>query len=226
MQRKFKNILFSSLVVVAMLSFTACSKDDNKSTQSTTETAMTEENNVEEMETEADSNKNSYEDMVGKTVSDAMAAGYTYQGYMGLNGEYDFYFSSEEIAPEIKEAVEELEGANMQTLIDKDISLGYVGMNGEYTFTGSWDSVEISFKIEGSSDVMEKYKDESFLDIEDIEEFKEMSVSDVKISSIKYTAKLDESVNQIVESEDFGFDTAENMLKDCVITEFGYTFNN
>ena len=76
---------------------------------------------------------------------------------------------------------------------------------------------------ENSYSVEIKYE---YLDIEDIEEFKEMPVSDVKISSIKYTAKLDESVNQIVESEDFGFDTAENMLKDCVITEFGYTFNN
>ena len=56
------------------------------------------------------------------------------------------------------------------------------------------------------------------MDVEDIEEFQEKTLTNVKFDYMEYIAVLEESANSILESDDF----EEEMIDDCIVEKCYY----
>lgn len=166
------------------------------------------------------------EDMKGKTFAEVLDAGYDYMGYGGWGDEYTFMLTSENIDPEIENTLKKLEGKTVKELADKDISIGYYAFgDSDYTYTARIGGVDVEFDIEGSSEIVKKNKEEdSFADIEDMEELYDIKISNVEISNVSYTLKFDDSfdASKFKNGDDFELENPEEQLKDFVVEEFYY----
>ena len=159
------------------------------------------------------------EEMVGKTFSDILNKGYEYCGYGSLNDSYSFQVCSYDADTDTMDKIRQLDGLTVKDLLDEDISIGYVMVMDSCSLIANIGSFQISFEVEGAGEIIDSYKEEdSFADIEDMNELYDKTITNVSLEQITYTVILDE----IASDENFSLDSPEEQLKDSTVTEFSY----
>lgn len=226
-----KKIIYGVLVTLTAISLIACSGDKKSEKKSEKESEVKEEvkqNKDSDIEGDYEIDMDSYseyddyiedESVKGKKFSELYDEGYNYTGYSGFGGSYEFYLEKSEVDDEIKSKVEDLEGMTVKEFINSDFyeDISYIGINGEYTFTSNIGGVYFSFELDGSAEIMALYDDE-FVDVEDMEELYDKELTNVSVDYMEYILILDESANEIVDSDDF----EEEMLDDCTVVKCCY----
>lgn len=224
-----KKIIYGVVVTLTAFSLMACSGDKKSdSKETTTKEVETEEFNEFgfSMDTSDDENYKVVEDedVKGKKFSELIAAGYKYTGYVcgGMDDEKECVISVTKADGENEEEMlANYEGMTVEEFANDDFtdSISYISVDGgSYTFSSYIGGVNFTFEIEDADEIMKKYEDEVFLDIEYVEEFADKKISGIELKEIEYSVLLDESAVDIVSSEDF----SEEMLSDCIVEKCYY----
>lgn len=229
-----KKIMCVCLLGVSLMSMTACSGNEGAKNEEAQKETIQEESIEDEALTEEEMLATDEEtdldgsiqkdDMIGKTLFEALEEGYEYQGHSAINASYTFQLSSEIADDATMEKITQLEGLTLKELIDKDLSIGYFSMGDDYQLMTDIGSVNVSFEVEDAADIIQKYKEEdSFADIADMEELYDKTISNVTFNYMQYQVVFDETFDAMASEEGFELgDSPEEQLKDCVIKEFTY----
>ena len=227
--RKF---ILGTLLTITAFALIACSGDKKSENKSEKESEVKEESNdnvnsdEENEELIEDDNEVDDESIIndtsleGKKISELYDLGFKYSGYGGNGDGYEVYLRKTEVEDAIKNTVQALEGMKVKDFVDSGLygSISYMGMDDEYIFSSYIGSINFSFELDESSEIMKLYEDEVFVDVEDMEEFNEKTLNNVKFDYVEYIAILEKSANDILESDDF----EEEMIDDCIVEKCYY----
>lgn len=232
-----KKFIVGTLLTLTAFSLIACSGDKKSEKKSEKESEVKEEivedvgsgDDSEELIGDFDeeisddvSDENYVEDtsLKGKKLSELYDLGFEYGGYSGNGEVYEIYLRKTDVEEDIKKIVQDLEGMKVKDFIDSGLygDIACIGFDDEYFFSSYIGGINFSFELDESSEIMALYEDEFFVDVEDIEEFQEKTLTNVKFDYIEYIAVLEESANSIIESDDF----EEEMIDDCIIEKCYY----
>lgn len=216
-----KKVLATVLTLTLLICMVGCSSDkDNKdkSKENPTTTTPTADN------TSGDGLV-TVESLAGKTLQEAIDAGYSYGGYSSMGSDIELMLISTESSPEAEQLLSQIKDKTVAELVaEYDISLGYSGWEDEYTFSTSIGSVNFEFELENGVAALKAHDSESFFDLEKAEEVQNDKLNNIKITYTYLTATLDtESDKKLKDLEDFDSDVVEEMASELVIRNAFFT---
>ena len=236
-----KKIIYGALVTLTAISLIACS-DNKKSDKNTEKESSVDlvdvneaENQDEDIEEDSENDIDTdydfyaeYEDYIeidelkGKTYSDVIEAGYSYEGYMGSDGDCVIVLSHQEIPEEIKEKVNQFEGMTVNEFIKLPTYWGtnFYDRGNEYCFYTNIGAVEFNFEIEDSYEIVSEYDEDPFVSLEDMEKLCDSKIKNVTIDTVQYILILDDEAGKIVASKGEGFEV--EMLNECKVVKCCY----
>lgn len=222
------------LAGLSLFSLTACSDSTTSeaNTENTTSDVVTTEIPTEAATEEltdpeltivteeiiSDDGKVHITNLEGKTYSEIIDAGYKYSGRMGMNDKYTILITSDTIPEGVDSYLYELADMTLSEVTDKNINVSYLKGKTSALFYFQAESFIINFELSNGFEILEQYKDNHFIDIEDITELRDKKLINPSIGSITYTLTFKEDISSLM-----GDDFDESMLNDYVVDEFYYT---
>lgn len=239
-----KKLLIGTLLTLTAFSLLACSGNKKSEKKSEKESEVKQEtvdnskpdepieDSDEEIKDEPIFNEDSEDEVsdgnttddtsyVGKKLSELYDAGFEYSGYGGNGDIYEIYLNKIEVEDEsIKKIVADLEGMKVKDFIDSGLygDISYMGFGDQYIFSSYIGGINFSFDLDESVEIMALYEDDPFMDVEDMEEFYEKTLTNVSFDYIEYIVVLEENVDDIINSDNF----EEDMLNDCIVKKCYY----
>ncbi len=180
----------------------------------------------EQGETEETENRVALESMAGKTLADAMDAGYDVNGYMRYSDVMIVYADSTDYTDDtITALVDSLTGKTVSEMVaEYDISIGYFGFNGEYEFFSSIGSIDVSYDLAHGAEAITNHKDETFFDLEEAEEIQSDVLENIKMSDVTFRIEFDDaSREKLLAVDDIDTTYIRSIADELIIGEMYYT---
>lgn len=220
-----KQIIILSFAVLAAV--TACG---NKDTGEKDSTSKAEEiTTTKEVDDAGDSKdgKILIAKLSGKTLEEAIEAGYDFSGYFSSFGDTTLMLDSTTKDEAVDKVIKSLEGMTVAEFVEKyDEAIGFTGFDGQYTFITNVGDVRVSFNLKNGAAAIKAHEDDPFYDLENAEEIQEDAFENVELSSMSLTAELDgESKKKISDLEDVSRDIIEAMASEIVLDKVYYSID-
>ncbi len=237
MKRQMKKLVLGVALSIMTICFAACGDDKKEDVKAdndvTVETGEEDTDvDVDTSDVEADveaktDNKVRIDKYIGGTGKAINNAGYKYESISGRDGKYVVKYKITDIEPDIRTELSKIQGSNIAKLLIKDdtIGLGYEPDGDTYKFKLTAGSVYMTFKLQGSEAIFDKYRWEvDNFKIRDMGELHSIPIINLKIEYMYCYAVFDEAGSAIIETDNFTPETAQEMLSSCTVVDFYYEY--
>jgi len=247
MKRYVKKLVLGVVLGLMIICFTACGKDETGNVK--VETDVKVDTGDVDVETDVqvetgdvnvdveigdvnvgdikDDKKVRLDKYIGKTGKDINKAGYKYDSISGRNGNYVVKYKITTPETDVKTELNKVQGSTIAKLLIKDdtIGLGYEPDGETYKFKLTAGSVYMTFKLQGSEVIFDKYRWEvDNFKIRDMGELHSIPISGLTIDHMYCYAVFDENGSTIIETDNFTDETAQEMLSSCTVVDFYYEY--